>query len=107
MAGYVPWFGKKRERRRARERTFVDLLRSGADANQLNEGADAVRLAHVRELKARRAQVPPAEKNAAAVADLDRDIEFWMGLTAAEVIEGYGSGTLPAHHATVPGRAAP
>ena len=107
MAGYVPWFGKKRERLLARERAFVDQLRSGADAKQLTEAADAVRLAHVRGLKAKRAQVPPLERNAAVVANLDREIEFWLGLSAAQVIDGYRDGTLRAHRATAVIRATP
>lgn len=100
MPGYVPWYGKKRERLLARERAFVDLLQVGGGAKELTEAAEAVRLAHVRELKAKRSQLPPSEKNAVVVANLDREIEFWLGRNAAQVIDGYRDGTLRAHRAT-------
>ena len=101
MAGYVPWFGKKRERLVDRERAFVTMLRAGAaDAKQLAKAGDAVRLARVRELKARRAQLAPREKNAAKVAELDRKIAFWLALHPGDVVEGYRRGTLRPHRAT-------
>jgi len=100
MANYIPWYGKKRERLAEHERAFLPLLQNETDVKQLREAADTVRLAQVRALKAKRAQLPPSEKYAVAIANLDREIQFWLALTGDEVIEGYRSGTLRRHRAT-------
>jgi len=91
MAGYVPWYGKKRVRLLEQERAFLALLHSGAAPSKLAEGADAVRKAHIRMLKARQAQLPPSGKNTAVVADLDRRIDYWQNLSSAAIVGAYRS----------------
>ena len=61
----------------------------------------SVRLAHVRALKAKRAQLPPTEKAMAAIENLDREIQFWTMLNADQIIAGYRDGSLPKHRAVV------
>ena len=94
MANYIAWYGKKRARLQVREREFEKLLRETIDQTLLEEGAEAVRIAHIRALKAVRAQFGPSERNAAALCKLDEEIRFWLSLTVAEVVKGYQSGTL-------------
>ena len=94
MASYLPWYGKKRARLAECERTFLSLFHKGTDPKRLRQAAETVRLAQGRALKARRAQFPPSEKAAVAIANLDREIQFWQNLTADQVIEGYRSGSL-------------
>ena len=100
MANYIAWYGKKRERLAEHERAFLPLLQQETDLKQLREAADTVRLAHVRALKARRAELPPSEASAVAIANLNREIRFWLALTVDDVIEGYRSGVLRRHRAT-------
>jgi hypothetical protein len=102
MANYVPWYGKKRERLIEHERVFLSLLATDADAATTHEAAEVVRAAQVRALKSRLAQLPPSEKNAAAVGNLDREINFWLGMSPEEIVNGYRHGTLRNHRATRP-----
>lgn len=92
MASYLPWYGKKRERLSVHEREFVALLQNEMDESRLANGAEAVRVAQIRALKAKRAKLPPSEKNATAVANLDREIQCWLALTIHDVIERYRTG---------------
>ena len=94
MASYIAWYGKKRQCLAEHERKFAALLRNEKDMSRLAEGVEMVRAAQVRALKAIRAQLPPSEKNALGVANLDREIRFWVALAAEEVIEGYRTGKL-------------
>ena len=100
MASYIPWYGKKRERLAEHECTFRTLLQNDSNLKELREAADMVRLAHVRALKAKRAQLPPSEQSLAAIENLEREIQFWYVLTVDEVIQGYRTGTLPKHRVT-------
>jgi hypothetical protein len=94
MANYIPWYGKKRARLADREHEFAALLLQETNETRLAEGAESVRAAQIRALKARRAQLAPAEKNAESVENLDHEIQSWLGLTGAEIIEGYRDGKL-------------
>ena len=100
MASYLPWFGKKREHLTEREREFEAILSVATADSQLAEAAEVVRASQVSALKAKRAQLAPSEKNAAAMDNLGREIRFWLALSVAEVIEGYRSGKLRGHRAT-------
>lgn len=97
MANYIPWYGKKKARLAEVEDAFIATLKNATDAKKLNEVADKVRLAHVRALKARRAQLPPTEKAVVAIEVLGRQIQFWMMLNAEQIIAGYRDGSLPKH----------
>jgi hypothetical protein len=79
MAGYIAWYGKKRDLLTGHEETLVALLQRGADTPRVAEAAEE-RAAQVRALKAKRAELKPSEKNAVAVANLDHEIEFWLAL---------------------------
>jgi hypothetical protein len=100
MANYIAWFGKKRERLLDCEREFLSLLRGESDSTKVAKAADAVRAAQIRALKSKRAQLPPAEKSAIAVAHLKREIEFWQKLSSRQIIDGYRSGKLKGHRST-------
>ena len=106
MANYIAWYGKKRAKLAEREREFLELLRGGASGSKLEAAAEEVRAAQVRTLKSRRAELPPYERNAAAVANLDREIEFWVGLSVAEVIDGYRTGNFKGYRSPAVRRAA-
>jgi len=94
MANYIPWYGEKKARLDELEHAFLTLLQEPTDLKRLREAGDAVRLAKVRALKARRAMLPPSEKVATAIANLDREIQFWLTLSADQVVEGYRNGSL-------------
>lgn len=94
MAGYIPWYGKKRRRLGTCEREFCALLQSQTDRSKLADAADEVRAAHVRVLKSRRAELAPSETNTIAVENLDREIALWLELSAEQIIERYRSGAL-------------
>ena len=101
MANYIAWYGKKREHLIERERDLAALLKSEAEASRIAGAAEEVRAAQIRALKSKRAELPPSEKNARAVANLDREIEFWLGLTANEIIVGYRTGKLRGHRSKI------
>jgi hypothetical protein len=105
MANYIAWYGKKREHLIESERDFGALLQSQPDPSKMAEAAEQVRVAQIRALKAKRAELPPSEKNAAAVENLDREIEFWLALSVGEIIAGYQTGKLRGHRATATRRA--
>jgi hypothetical protein len=92
MANYIPYYGKKRYRLAVHESEFAALLRTETNVSRLGDAAEKVRAAHVRALKAIRAQLPPSETHAVAVEKLDREIQFWIAVSAAEVIDGYQTG---------------
>jgi hypothetical protein len=97
MANYIAWFGKKRARLAECETQFAELLRLNASHSQIAEGADTIRAAQIRALKAKLAQLPPQEQYAVAVDNLNCEIQFWINLPAEELIEGYRSGKLGGH----------
>src|SRR5439155_9529633 len=100
MARYIPWFGKKRENLAERERELTALLENETDRAKLAKKADEVRADQVSALKSKRGQLAPSEKNAIAVAHLNREIKFWLDLTVEEIIEGYRTGALKGHRST-------
>jgi hypothetical protein len=106
MANYIAWYGKKRERLLERERDFLALLQTDTTESKLAEGAEEVRAAQVRAMKAMRAELPPSEKNARAVANLDQEIAFWTALSAGDVIDGYRTGKIKGHRSTAVRQAA-
>jgi hypothetical protein len=106
MANYIAWYGKKRERLLERENDFSALLQGGAEASKLAEAAKELRAAQVRALRSKRAQLPPSEKNATAVANLDCEIAFWQALSVEDVIGGYRTGKLKGYRAPAVKRAA-
>lgn len=97
MASYIPWYGKKRERLAERERAFIALLKNETSGKQLTESAEAVRLGQIRALKAKRDQLAPCERNADADAHLQEELQFWLGITSEQLIEGYRSGAITKH----------
>src|SRR5689334_9755279 len=93
MANYIAWYGKKRQHLLEREREFSLLLQHEADADKIADAAQEVRAAQVRALKSKRAQLGPS-------ARLDREIEFWLGLSVEQIVDGYRSGKLRGHRST-------
>jgi hypothetical protein len=89
MASYVPWYGKKREQLAKHEREFVALLQNTADTRKLRKAAEIVRAAQVRALKAQLARLPASEKSADVIANLEREIQFWLELPLAAILEMY------------------
>ena len=74
------------------------MSRDGTEViDRLAAVAEEVRAAQVRALKSKRAQLPPRETYAAAVANLDREIQFWVGLSVDQIIDGYRTGELKGH----------
>ena len=65
MSNYIPWYGKKRESLHKREKELAALFRTSATAGNLSEAAEEVRLAKIRALKSKRAQLAPSETSAA------------------------------------------
>lgn len=96
MIDSTAWQGKKREQLAKIERQFRALLQTEKNQLKLADAADQIRAAQIRVLKARRAKLVPSERNAIAVAHRDREIAYWLGLTAGQIIEGYRRGSLGA-----------
>jgi hypothetical protein len=87
MAGYVPWYRKKIERLARVQRELVDLLREGADLEQVVRAAEEVRRAKVRVLKAERARIPPAAgPRATRLVRIDDEIRHWLTLSVQTII---------------------
>ena len=61
MAGYVPWYGKKRACLVEHEKKFATLLQTTTEPDRLAEGAEIIRAAHVRALRASKACLAPKE----------------------------------------------
>jgi hypothetical protein len=106
MANYIAWFGKKREHLIEREREFVALLQSDADATKLAACAEAVRAAQIRALKAKRAQLRPSERYAVAMEHLEDEIAFWLGLSFEQIAAGYRTEKLKGHRSKAVRKAA-
>jgi len=96
MANYIPWYGKKRARLVAHEQRFIAVLQSNADGDEIAEAAEEVRAAKIRALKAKRAQLPPAEISLAKVEELNGEIERWLSMPTEAIVEAYENG-LPPH----------
>lgn len=97
MACYIPWYGKKKARLAEVEEIFIAILEDTTDLKKLKEVAEKVRIAHVRALKAKRAQLPPTEKAADAIEAIDHEMQFWNMLNADQIVAGYRDGSLPKH----------
>jgi len=105
MAGYTAWYGKKRKALDDREKELIAALEAGSSAAALAELADKIRAAQVRALRSKRAQLAPSERNAKAVANLDREIAYWVGLSREVIIDGYRTGKLVGHRSAASRRA--
>src|SRR5437763_1524139 len=105
MVSYLPWYGKKRERLAELEATFLAALQTATDAKRLHKSAETIRLAQIRALRAKRGQLARSEKNAVAVQNLNREIQFWLGLSVNQVIAGYRDGKLRGHRSSAVRRA--
>jgi len=105
MAGYIAWYGKKREALAEREKELIAALQVDSSDAALAELAEDVRAAQVRALRSKRAELRPFERNAKAFANLDREIAYWLGLSAEAIIAGYRSGKLVGHGPTTSRRA--
>jgi hypothetical protein len=99
MASYLPWFGKKREHLAWCEEMFAPLLSRQADDPELVKCAEAVRVAQIRALRAKRAQLRPSEPYRVAMENLKKEIEVWQALSIMEIVKGYRSGKLCGHRA--------
>ena len=89
MAGYIPWFGKKRAKLQQREQEFMMALRECSDLSRLAELAEEIRAAQIRTLKSKRAQLPPSERNLAKVEELSREIAQWIDMPAESIVAKY------------------
>jgi len=89
MASYVPWYGKKREQLAKHEHELMLFLQKGTEMSKVLKAAEIVRAAEVRALKARIAQLPASEKSAGTIVDLEHEIQVWMQLPVAAIIEKY------------------
>jgi hypothetical protein len=86
MGYYVAW-GKKRQRLEELERDFAALLSVDPDAKAtISEGIERMRIAHIRELKARRATLAPSERNAVAFKNFAEEIERWRSLPPDSIL---------------------
>ena len=89
MAGYIPWYGKKRARLKKVEQDLISLLRQPTHSSAIAEAAEKLRAAQIRALKARRDYLAPSEKNTVAFQNRDREIAEWKNRSAEEIIQIY------------------
>ena len=86
MAGYIPWYGKKRERLATRIKELRELMAANADEDQIAKAAEFVRDAKIRSLKAARSRIPPSEKRVKQVDKLGREVQQWVTLPIADIL---------------------
>ncbi|HQY87485.1 MAG TPA: hypothetical protein PK402_02425 [Tepidisphaeraceae bacterium] len=101
MTSYIAWYGKKRVRLAEMEMEFINQLHHQVTGVKLDRGAEEVRLAQIRALKSKRAELKPSGQNELAIAHLNDEIKFWMTLSVEEIIDGYKSGKLRGHRLKV------
>ena len=87
MSNYIPWYGKKREHLARRERALIALLRSDGDAGRILKAAEEVRAAKIRAIRAQQARYAPAGSRLETLAHFDREIEQWLSMPIAALIE--------------------
>jgi hypothetical protein len=105
MASFIPWYGKKRSRLKKLEQEFLEVLRDEDSPIRLSEGAETIRLAHIRALKEKRQKFAPSEKNKPIYEKIEQAIHWWDGVSTDAIIEAYRYPTRPPKLPTVAGRA--
>ena len=96
MANYIPWYGKKRARLVEHERRLMRALQANAEPDEIAEAAEQVRAGQIRTLKAKRAQLPPAEAYSPSVEQLNLEIQRWRSMPTEAIVEAYRDGKQPA-----------
>jgi hypothetical protein len=91
MAGYVPWYGKKREGLKRREEDLVRILGRGEGREAIERAAEGVRAARIRALKSDRARIPPCDRddNEERLRQLDEEIARCSSLAVEEIVAEY------------------
>ena len=87
MSNYIPHYQKKRERRERLQSVLVRMLGQGAPTEEIADAVEAVRLAMLRELSARRAQLHPTPKSMAQLEKVERNIAVWSTMPPEAIIE--------------------
>lgn len=89
MAGYVPYYSKKRERREYLESVLLRILGTDAAPKRVLRAAEAVRQAKMRELASRRAELPPKQELATELAAIDRQMGTWSTIPLEAIVDSY------------------
>jgi hypothetical protein len=87
MSNYIPHYQKKRERRERLQSVLVRMLGQEAPTEDIADAVEAVRLAMLRELSARRAQLDPTPKSMAQLEKIERIIAAWSTMPPEAIIE--------------------
>lgn len=87
MAGYVPYYGKKRDRLYNLQVDLYYAVDQGADSDTITRIAEEVRAAQIRVFQAQIAQVPPTDEDDHGQIDKIRThIEEWKNKLIDEII---------------------
>jgi hypothetical protein len=91
MAGYVPWYGKKREGLKRREHDLLRILGRGGRQEAVERAAEEVRAARIRALKSDRARIPPCGRDDydERLQQFDEEIARCVSLTVEEIVAEY------------------
>jgi hypothetical protein len=89
MTSFVAWYGKKSLQLKKHECELIALLRKGAAVDKLLKGVEVVRMAHIRALKSRIAQLPASEKSADTIQELARKIDAWHVRPSQSILAHY------------------
>jgi hypothetical protein len=86
MASYVPYYRKKLQALARKKLKLARLLERQGTERQVARSAEAVRESQISALRAKRAQIPPCEANAARLRSIDEDISSCLGPSIADII---------------------
>jgi hypothetical protein len=101
MAGYVPWYGKKREGLKRREHDLLRLLGRGEGPEAVVRAAEEVRAARIRALRSDRSRIPPCGRDDYDERSrrFDEEIARWSSLAVEAIVAEYRRRLRPANSA--------
>jgi hypothetical protein len=91
MAGYVPWYGKKRDRLDRRVEELRSILDQGGGEQEVVDAVEEVRASRIRFLKSERARIPPCGLHDVRLAQLDREIQRWRAVPIDGILADYAA----------------
>lgn len=90
MAGYVPWYGKKRAALVRREGDLLRLLEQDAPSDRLSRAAEEVRASWIRLLKAESSRIDRGDgTHAERLSRLDHPMRSWGARAVKEIVSEY------------------
>jgi hypothetical protein len=100
MAGYVPWYGKKRAALAYREDKLLRVLRRGGPSEEAARAAEEVRASRIRWLRSERSRLPCNGLHSERIRKYDEQIQACESEPAEVIVDEFrrklhSSGNLP------------